>query len=64
MKKRMPKGQSDDIEIRSIEDFKKKFYPDSSNGVDRLQPNPEDFGGNLAKRSLETLQTVLASKAC
>jgi hypothetical protein len=48
--------------IRSLDEFRKRFYPKSVNPETEEFPDAEDVGEKLAKESLDRLQAALAVK--
>ncbi len=61
MKTRSHKEKTDKREIRSVADFRKRFYPKPVNHETPESPDPEEVGDKLAKESLDRLQEALAA---
>ncbi|HXT39965.1 MAG TPA: hypothetical protein VN887_08080 [Candidatus Angelobacter sp.] len=61
MKTRSNKEKADKREIRSVADFRKRFYPKPVNHEPSESPDPEEVGEKLAKESLDRLQAALAA---
>jgi hypothetical protein len=63
MKTRQKKREkkTENREIRSFADFKKRFYPKPVNHEDSESTDPEELGERLAKESLNRLQSALAA---
>ena len=61
MKTRSNKEKTDKCEIRSIADFRQRFYPEPVNHEISESPDPEEVGEKLAKESLNRLQAALAA---
>ena len=60
MKTRSNKEKTDKREIRSIADFRQRFYPKPVNHETSESPDPEEVGEKLAKESLNRLQAAFA----
>ena len=62
MKTRQNKQKTDKREIRSIADFRRRFYPKSVDSDEASEtPDPEEVGEKVAKESLDRLQAALAA---
>lgn len=61
MKTRKGKEKAEKFEIRSLADFRKRFYPKPVNDETSESTDPEELGEELAKESLNRLQAALAS---
>jgi len=62
MKTRQHKQKTSKHEIRSLADFKKRFYPEPVEDDAPEFPDPEEVGEKLAKESLDRLQAALSAK--
>jgi len=61
MKTRPNKEKTDQREIRSFADSRKRFYPKSVNHEPSESPDPKVVGEKLAKESLDRLQAALSA---
>jgi hypothetical protein len=62
MKTEEQKKESAKDNLRSVDEFTKRFYPKPINPETPEFPDAEDVGEKLAKESLDRLQAALAVK--
>ena len=62
MKARQHKDKTNKDEIRSIAEFKRRFYPEPLEDDLPEFRDPEEVGEKLAKETLDRLQTALTAK--
>ena len=62
MKTEKRKQKVETEELRSVDDFNKRFYPKPATPENGEFPDAEDVGEKLAKESLDRLQVALAEE--
>lgn len=62
MNQRHEEGKSAKHELRSLDAFRRRFYPVQISSDDFELPDADDVGEKLAKESLDRLQAALAVK--